>query len=185
MTFTKGILFFCFAIAVGVFGLYITHKSKTLQVVQAPVGSVDAQDAQGASYKIEGREISLVNGIAELPVEGSSATSTTRYFGNEAVGDLNGDGKEDVALILTQSSGGSGTFYYVAVALRTDTGYRGTNALLLGDRIAPQTTEIKDAVVVANYAIRAEGDPMTTKPSIGVSLYAKIMNGVLVQTSAQ
>ena len=67
------------------------------------------------------------------------ATSTGFTSYSSAVGDLNGDGTPDVAFLLTQSPGGSGTFYYAVVALRTATGYTGTNAVLLGDRIAPQT----------------------------------------------
>jgi hypothetical protein len=39
---------------------------------------------------------------------------------SEAKGDLNGDGQEDIAFLLTSDRGGSGTFYYVQlVPLRT------------------------------------------------------------------
>lgn len=184
MTFTRIATFLFLTVLLGVFGLYFTHRIKNAPVVPIAVGTVDAKDVQNASYKIEGTEVALVDGVSAVPLEGTSATTTTRSFGNEAVGDLNGDSKDDVAFILTQSTGGSGTFYYLAVALRTDTGYKGINTLLLGDRIAPQTTEIKNGEVVVNYAVRAEGEPMATKPSVGVSLYAKIINGILAQTAA-
>ena len=121
------------------------------------------------TYEIEGRAVKLEN--------------ETRYFGNEAFGDLNGDGTEDVAFILTQSPGGSGTFFYIAVALKTAAGYQGTNAILLGDRIAPQTTEIRNSEVIVNYADRNPGEPMTTPPSLGVSKYLKIDNNRLVEVA--
>jgi hypothetical protein len=105
----------------------------------------------------------------------------TQYFGNVATGDLNGDGVPDVAFILTQSGGGSGTFYYVVVALKTPTDYQGTNAVLLGDRIAPQTTEIKNGQVIANYADRASGEPMSTAPSVGVSKYLAVTGSTLAE----
>jgi hypothetical protein len=105
----------------------------------------------------------------------------TRYFGNETRGDFNGDGTEDVAYLLTASGGGSGTFYYVVAALKTDTGYIGTNAIFLGDRIAPQTTEFRDGKIIVNYAERKMDEPMTVPPSIGVSKYLEVKDVMLVQ----
>ncbi len=105
----------------------------------------------------------------------------TRYFGYDSKGDLNGDGVEDVAFLLTEDNGGSGTFYYVVVALGTDTGYVGTNAIILGDRIAPQSTEIQNDEVIVNYADRLPTDPMTAQPSVGVSRYFRITDGKLIE----
>jgi len=141
----------------------------------------DAWTPKDATYVIENQPVTLVNGKAEAPAApGSASKVVTTYFGNEAVGDLNGDGKPDTAFILTQNQGGSGTFYYVVVALKTNTVYQGTNAVVLGDRIAPQTTEIKDGQLVVNYAERATGEPMTAQPSVGVSKYLKVEGGNLV-----
>lgn len=138
----------------------------------APAGILDYKNA---TYIIEGLPVALVNGYAEAPVApGSASKIITQYFGNEAVGDLNNDGVPDIAFLLTQSGGGSGTFYYVVVALKTPNGYRGTNAVLLGDRIAPQTTEIRDGDLIVNYADRKSTDSMTTSPSVGVSKYLKV-----------
>ena len=53
---------------------------------------------------------------------GSASRIVTRYFGSEVRGDLNGDGREDVAFLLTQQSGGSGTFFYAVAALDLPSG---------------------------------------------------------------
>jgi len=144
----------------------------------APASHLDA------SYEIEGQVVTLVGGVAEVQAApGSASKITTRVFGNEAMGDLNGDGKEDTAFLLTQDGGGSGTFFYVVVALKTDDGYTGTNAVLLGDRVAPQTTEIHGIELIVNYAERAPGEPMTAQPSVGVSKYLKVVDGELVETT--
>lgn len=141
-----------------------------------------AVDARNAAYIIEGEEVTLVNGRAEKEIVPGSATKIiTQYFGNEARADFNGDGAEDVVFLLTQNSGGSGTFYYVAVALSLKNGYKGTNAILLGDRIAPQTTEFRNEEIIVNYADRNPGEPMTTRPSLGVSRYFKVSSGQLVE----
>ena len=144
-----------------------------------------ATDPFNATYTIEEREIQLVAGRSEIEVApGSASKLITQAFGEPVYGDLNSDGMEDAALLLTQDSGGSGTFFYLAVAVKELEGYKGTNAIFLGDRIAPQPTEVRNGVVVANYADRLPGEPMTTPPSVGKSLYAKLINGMLAEISA-
>ena len=148
-------------------------------------GNVGFQSSyKDATYIIEGKSVILVNGYSEVEVTpGSSSKIITKYFGNEAEGDLNMDGISDIAFLLTQDSGGSGTFYYAVASIKTDSGYQGTNAFFLGDRISPQTTEIDNGIVTVNYAIREPGFPMTAIPSVGVSKYLKIENGVLTEKS--
>jgi len=137
---------------------------------------------QNAIYNIEGQNVKLINGKAEQGVVSNSATKViTQYFGNEAKGDFNNDGKIDTAFILTQDTGGSGTFYYVSLALGLENGIIGANAIFLGDRIAPQTTEFKNGEIIVNYAERKPNEPMTTKSSIGVSRYFKVVDAKLVE----
>jgi len=139
-----------------------------------------ASDIKNASYLIEGQRVTLKNGIAETDSSPGSASKTiTRYFGNELTTDLDGDGRDDVAFILTQERGGSGNFFYAVAALNTANGYVGSDGYLLGDRIAPQSTSLSQNarqkyVVVFNYADRKLGEPMTTQPSVGKSIYLKL-----------
>lgn len=138
-------------------------------------------DYKNATYLIEGSFITLTNGIFEVKAApGSASKIPTRYFGNEAIGDLNDDGKNDIAFLLTQTAGGSGTFFYVVAALQTASGVEGTNAIFLGDRIAPQTTSIQNGMVIVNYADRNPGEPFTVQPSLGVSKYLKVNNNILI-----
>jgi hypothetical protein len=140
-----------------------------------------AADYKDAKYIIDGQRVKLEDGVSETEAApGSAAKVVTRYFGNELMTDLDGDGDEDVAFVLTQTTGGSGTFYYAVAALNTEDGYVGSDAYLLGDRIAPQTTELSQNprhvnVVVFNYTDRAPDQPMTASPSVGKSVYLKIV----------
>jgi hypothetical protein len=139
-----------------------------------------AADYKDAEYVIDGTRVRLVDGIAEREAAPSSESKIiTRYFGNELTTDLDGDGREDVVFLLTEETGGSGTFYYAVAARNTDRGYVGSDGFLLGDRIAPQTTEVSQKprhkyVVVVNYADRVAGQPMSTQPSVGKSVYLKL-----------
>jgi hypothetical protein len=136
------------------------------------------------SYFIDGQEVALVNGQAEqVATVGAASSIKTSIFEANTQGDINDDGLSDVVVILTQERGGSGTFYYVAVAVGTAEGYRGTNAVLLGDRIAPQSTQIKNGVIIVNYAERVVGDSYEIAPSVGVSKYLVIQEGDLREIS--
>jgi hypothetical protein len=156
------------------FLLASAHPSKPKNQVVATT------DYKNATYVIDGKKVELQNGIAETEaVPGSFSKIITRYFGNELKTDLNNDGREDIVFLLTQQGEGSGTFYYAVAALNTKDGYVGSDGYLLGDRIAPQTTELSQNpkqknVIVVNYADRAAGEPMTTMPSIGKSVYLKL-----------
>lgn len=139
-------------------------------------------DGRNASFTVDGKSITLVNGVSVKSVENSSAKIVTRYIGNQAKGDLNGDGLEDHAFFITRNTGGSGTFYYVAVALKNGDGYKTTNAFFIGDRIEPQSIEIRSDAreLHVNYAGRKQGKPMTSRPSEGKVLLLKVTHdGVL------
>jgi len=144
---------------------------------QAAVPDTGYRDAE---YVIEGQRITLADGLAETEAApGSAARIVTRYFGNELRTDLNDDGREDVVFLLTQQRGGSGTFFYAVAALNAEAGYVGSDGYLLGDRIAPQTTVVSRNprhmnVIVVNYGDRKPGEPMTTQPSVGKSVYLKL-----------
>jgi hypothetical protein len=148
----------------------------------APVAEVAELDPANVAYVIEGRTVTLKNGMAEEEAApGSASKIVTKIWDQPVMSDFDRDGKEDAAVVLTQSPGGSGTFYYVAVALSNGGHPKGTNAVLLGDRIAPQTMTADDAgTIVMNYATRPAGAPVTARNSVGVSTYMKVENGTLV-----
>ena len=137
-------------------------------------GEVSPQiQSYDATYRIDGQNVTLINGRSSVPVApGSASMVTTQYFGNDVKADFNGDGKEDTAFLLTQETGGSGTFFYVVAYLNNKIG---TDAVFLGDRIAPQTMNVeKGNILVVNYAERNPGESFAVQPSLGKSLYLKL-----------
>jgi hypothetical protein len=154
-------------------------------ITPTPVETIKTgKDPLNATYIIEGQKVTLEDGSYEEQIPNSSAVSSTKNFNQPIFGDLNmiSTEPEDATFILEQSSGGSGTFYYVVASISTENGYIGTNGILLGDRIAPQTQDIlEDGIILVNYADRAEGDSMADSPSVGVSKYFKVEGTELIE----
>lgn len=159
--------------------LYKTNKLADKNLRPGNQGQAGSHDG---TYIIEGSAVVLKNGLSETILPDSASKIVTRYFGNEVRADFNADGTEDSAFLLTQDRGGSGTFYYVAALLGAKNGFTGTNTILLGDRIAPQTTEFRDSLIIVNYADRKPDESFSVQPSMGVSRYFKIIGGELKET---
>ncbi len=173
--------FFGIGFLVALMGCSLSElKTENNPAANEQIGVEYLEGVKNATYLIEDQLVPLVNGVSEINIPDSAFPQITRYFGNETSGDLNNDHYEDIVLLLTQDSGGSGTFYYVAVALLTSKGFQGTNAILLGDRIAPQTTEIREGKIIVNYADRNPGESFSVQPSLGVSKYFQIRDNKLV-----
>ena len=173
---SKKILLIVLAVAVVGLGAY-AFLGKSRQAA-APVFN-----PLNATYIIEGQPVTLTDGkAATQAAPGSAAMIATAVFGEPASGDLNGDGMPDAALILVQDPGGSGIFYYAAAAINASGTAQGTNAVLLGDRVAPQNIQIQNGQIVVNYADRNAGESMATPPSVGVTKYLIYRGSVLEAT---
>jgi hypothetical protein len=153
-----------------------------LLVLPAQAGPSDSSfdGVLNATYTIEKQEVRLIGGRSEVQAApGSAAKITTVVFGEPVCGDLDGDGREDATLFLMNDPGASGSFYYVAAAIAKNGIYQGTNGVFLGDRIAPRTIQIRNNIIVADYADRRPDEPMASPPSIAKTMYLKLKAGHL------
>jgi hypothetical protein len=134
-----------------------------------------------ATYEIEGDEIPLRDGFYERTVvPGSAAKISVAVFEAPVYGDLDADDTTDAAVILVYQGGGSGTFYYLAAAMNQAGEVRGTNAVLLGDRIIPQSVSIQNRAIVVRFLDRGPDDAMAATPDRSVTEYAYVDAGRLV-----
>jgi hypothetical protein len=142
-------------------------------------------DPLNATYSIDNEKITLVDGkVVSKPVEPGAATRPiTRILGRPASGDLNGDGRADAAVELMRDSGGSATFYYVAAAVNLRGQAQGTNAVLLGDRIAIRTIRIISEQIVVTYADRKSGEPFSAKPTVPITRRFVLQGQVLKEAA--
>lgn len=119
---------------------------------EGEVGSNGLPDALGAV---------AVSGIYDDPVQlvdgrfvgapfvpgGASRPSVTLLPEPHASADVDGDGERDWLVVLAESSGGSGTFYYLAVIQTSGSTVRNPATVLLGDRVDPQAIDVKGAEI--------------------------------------
>lgn len=156
----------------------LSHETQ----IDAPEASFGpASSPLEATYLIGGEAVRLVDGHAEAAAApGSAARVQTDVLGEPVHGDLDGDGDEDVALFLVHQPGGSGTFVYLAAAIHVDSGFVGTNAVLLGDRVFPQQVTVRNGIAFAEYADRRPGEPMAAVPTVPRTGHLTLEGGRLV-----
>lgn len=162
-------------ILLGVLGLIALLYAFNAYIYKEKQGDGLPDDIKNITFSIGGELVTMNNGIGTFPqVPGTASVRTVRYFGNEIAHDIDADGDMDMVFLVTDDGGGSGTFYYVVGAIQEPDGYRGSEAMFLGDRIAPQSTNAGTGVqVIVNYADRAPGEPMAAMPTVGKSMYVK------------
>lgn len=133
--------------------------------------------ALNLTYEVDGELVSLVDGKATTPA--GRGETITENFGAPVYGDM-GLGKDSALMFLAQETPGTGVFFYVVATYPDVTGgYLGTNAVFIGDRIAPQNIRVINGVAEVNYADRKKGEPMSAEPSVGVTKYLVLKDGKL------
>lgn len=137
--------------------------------------------ADEITINIDGTQVTLVDGLAEAAtMQGSAEKVITTMTEFVDWGDLNEDGRDDVAFIVTQHSGGSGTFFYVASALAGGNGaLSGTNGILLGDRIKPDAIRVEGGRIVVDFTDRGKDEPFTAAPTHAVKETFELAGGLL------
>jgi hypothetical protein len=149
-----------------------------------PSPSVTGTSPLSTTYWLDGRVVSLMDGTHdEAAAPDSAARNTTVVRGAPVAGDLDQDGDDDAVVILVNEPGGSGTFYYVAVAELDRNRFNGSAAVLIGDRIALQNVAVENGIVTVNLVERA-GDSLVAAPSEAISRRYTYMEDELQELEA-
>ncbi len=151
-------------------------EARAPQVTPTPAASTPVPNLADAAYTISGTDYAMRDGVAAVPEPNSSALDTLRLY-QATRGDLLGNGEQDAAVILINSTSGTGVFYYLAAVFADGTT---TPAVLLGDRITTESITIYDGAIIVHYKDRGPTQPFSTAPSIEKVAIYRVAGGALV-----
>ena len=141
---------------------------------QAEQSSAQAPaDPANAGYYIDGIVYTLVNGELEQAIEDSTTVNKFKLLDFKAVGDINKDGTDDVAVVLTNDAGGSGTFYYLAIFTSGSSPVI-ENTSYLGDRIVVNDITFTNNQFQVKYLDRDSEADMASDPTIEITGIAEM-----------
>ncbi len=175
----KKLLIIIIAIAI-IAGVQFWKKSgqvETIDTTPAPTTKNFQPDPSTATFIFDDQSVTLSKGEAETTDEAMGFTTETKLLDEKAYGDLNNDGKEDSVVFLAQSGGGSGVFIYTAAYVSGPVSYKGTSAIFLGDRIAPQSVSISNGVATVRYLDRKADEAFAAEPTVSTSKQFIYKNG--------
>jgi heat shock protein HslJ len=135
---------------------------------------------KNSSFVIDGKEIRLKRGVSKIKLDKNSTTKLiTQYTGTNVVGDINGDGVDDMAIILSQQSGGNEIRYYASVISSEKGKYKSSNTVFIGDRINVYSIELYNGNIMMEYADLLKEDTTVFAPTVLLSKILKFESGVL------
>lgn len=171
--FTMNKIFTAF-LTIGLIGGVYFYTKTTTDTAEPAINS-PGMDPLNTAYRVDQETFKLTDGVAEKETApGSASKNTLTVFGEPSYGDIDNDGDDDAVLILVNQPGGSGTFYYAALSLNVDGVHKGTDAILLGDRISPQNFYLDGNKAIVNYVKRNISEDFSVEPSVAESLYITV-----------
>ena len=117
----------------------------------------------------------------EKYIPGSATELVITLSGHHALGDLNGDGAKDAAVVLVSDPGGSGTFYDVAVVVNQSGSPKHVATEALGDRIVVKSLAIQSGEITITLLTRKPDEPMSAEPKVEVTKKFKLQGDKLVE----
>jgi len=163
------------------------YVASGLLVVTIDNPNLAEETLKNAEYQgIYQEPIQLADGTYEGEpfVEGGASRPTVTLIEPYAFGDLNGDGVDDAVALLVESSGGSGSFVYLAAVLNQEGKPENADTLLLGDRAQVQSLTIADGQIYVTMVTHGPDDPMCC-PTQEVEQTYELQENKLVQTAGE
>jgi hypothetical protein len=114
----------------------------------------------------------------------SSDQFQSRLVEPAALGDVNGDGQADAAVVLVVDPSGSGTFYYLTTLLAQNGPPVQSGFASIGDRQGINNLAIANGRVVLDYVTQGPNDPLCCASQHRLRSYV-LENGTLLLASEQ
>jgi hypothetical protein len=112
--------------------------------------------------------------------DSASGLSVAIYDNKIAFGDLDNDGKEDAAVILSTSGGGSGSFRSLVIMLNRNGKPWYLTEKSLGDRVVVNAITIESGIITLDMIVHAPGDGLCC-PSLEKISNFRLFNNQLLE----
>jgi heat shock protein HslJ len=126
--------------------------------------------------------VTLKSGLweGEPAAEGSASRPRVEFLWNfHRLGDMDGDGKDEAAVALVASSGGTGETMYVAVLGLRDGKWQNLDTVLVGDRVRIRKAAILEGRFFMDMLRHGPEDPMCCPGELNAAAW-RLENGKLV-----
>jgi hypothetical protein len=164
--------------------IFPTIPANTPFFLRCRSGLTPAVDPANARYRIGSTIYTLLNGRSDIEAApGSASRVVTSLTERQSFGDLDG-GTADAAVVLTHSSGGSGTFSYLAVQSGGTAGAGVGPTVLLGDRVVVTGVSIEQGRVLVTYLTRRPTEAFVVAPTLPVTKVYTLTAGGLVEVGS-
>ena len=152
-----------------------------------PLGLVRLQNSSYSGFEGIQGAVELVAGHweGEPPQPGSASVPRVDFLGDlVARGDLDGDGRDEAAVVLTTNFGGTGVFHYLAVVGREGDENRNIATRFVGDRIQVRGLHIEEGHLILDMVHAGPQDPSCC-PGEVVSVAYRLAEGRLSEPVQQ
>lgn len=152
-----------------------------------PLGLVRLQNSRYSGFEGIAGEVELVAGHWEgEPLQpGAASVPRVDFLGDlVARGDLDGDGWDEAAVVLTTNFGGTGVEHYIAVVAQEGEENRNIATRPVGDRIQVRDLRIDEGRLVLDLVRPGPDDPSCC-PTEVISLKFRLVEGRLTEPVEQ
>ncbi len=132
-----------------------------ISISQENTNNKTLDDSQIKNFRYH---LSFVKGFVELKDGFYNAGSNpddfiTARLEHYAIGDMDSDGNDDAAIILSSHGMGSGTFYELTALLAGNGAISQTNSIVIGDRIRVESLSIEQGRITLDVLAHKPDDP--------------------------
>jgi hypothetical protein len=126
--------------------------------------SEDVQEIRNAMYQLGAADtlqgVQLTEGTFEQGTPGSDVFISAKMTDFVALGDLNGDGAEEAAALVSENYGGTGVFVFLAVYSQVDQTWTFQTSTMVDDRPQLNALSIANREIYLDAVIHGTDEPM-------------------------
>jgi hypothetical protein len=152
----------------------------------APLGGISADQVKNASYQLGAadvpRMVQVVNGVYQEGTAGGADFVEVHITDFIALGDIDGDGVNEAAALVSESYGGSGVFVFLAVYAAQNDAAVFQASVFVDDRPQINAIAIEDNAVKLDIIIHGKDDPMCC-PTLQTQRQYRLVNDQLDLTN--